>query len=171
MGGQCLPRQAARQRCLVSPAVALLAPRSASATQTVSYRQNHSSKPIRPAFSDAHSTPRSHWPIASSTGINTHPNIEKRPMKKSLPESLRQAREWDENKRHYLRLGLCHRCAAQISFGHQNGQGFTQIHPPCTDCLPVILTFPTNEVGEWRSSQRRQRIFTPEASLLEAVLA
>ncbi len=92
-------------------------------------------------------------------------------MSKRLPETPAQAAEWDASKAHYLRLGLCHGCAAQISYGHQQGQGFKEIHPPCTACLPVVLGFPTNEAGEWRSSSRRLKTSAVHARTLVAATA
>lgn len=76
--------------------------------------------------------------------------------RKSLlrPETLRQAQTWDKNKRHYLALGLCSVCAAQASWGHQ--QGFREIKPPCAGCLHVVMGFPVNEPGEWRSDSPRR---------------
>jgi hypothetical protein len=70
------------------------------------------------------------------------------------PETLWQARSWDATKRHYLSLGLCGICASQAAWGHQ--QGFTRVNPPCLSCLPVVLTFPVNEPGEWRSNSPRR---------------
>lgn len=70
------------------------------------------------------------------------------------PETNRQALTWDATKRHYILLGLCPRCAAQAAWGHQ--QGFAKVNPPCFACLPVVLTFPVNEHGEWRSNSPRR---------------
>jgi hypothetical protein len=65
------------------------------------------------------------------------------------PETLAQAQHWDRAKAFYVRAGLCLTCAAQAAWGHQ--QGFNHAKPPCPACLPVLLTFPRNERGEWRS--------------------
>ncbi len=70
------------------------------------------------------------------------------------PETIWQARLWDATKRHYISLGLCPLCASQAAWGHQ--QGFTRVNPPCLACLPVVLTFPVNEPGEWRSNSPRR---------------
>jgi hypothetical protein len=72
----------------------------------------------------------------------------------SRPETRRQAETWDRNKRHYVQLGLCSRCAAQAAWGHQ--LGFTEVHAPCSGCLHVVIGFPVNEPGEWRSSSPRR---------------
>lgn len=64
-------------------------------------------------------------------------------------ETFRQAQRWDAIKSHYRKLGLCHRCAAQAAYGSQDG--FSTVHPPCPDCLPIIATFPTVKTNGWRS--------------------
>lgn len=73
---------------------------------------------------------------------------------KDNPETIRQARTWVTTKGHYLELGLCSTCAAQAAYGHQ--LGFGRANPPCASCLPVILSLPVNELGEWRSSSPRR---------------
>jgi len=70
------------------------------------------------------------------------------------PETRRQAETWDRNKRHYVQLGLCSSCAAQAAWGHQ--LGFTEVIAPCSRCLHVVIGFPVNEPGEWRSSSPRR---------------
>jgi hypothetical protein len=72
----------------------------------------------------------------------------------SRPETRRQAETWDRNKRHYVQLGLCSSCAAQAAWGHQ--LGFTEVNAPCSCCLHVVIGFPANEPGEWRSSSPRR---------------
>lgn len=71
-------------------------------------------------------------------------------------ETLWQAKTFDTTKRHYERLGLCRVCAAQASFGHQQGLGFSQIKPPCHKCQPIVDTFPVDKPGLWRSCSRRR---------------
>jgi hypothetical protein len=75
--------------------------------------------------------------------------------KSSRPETRRQVETWDRNKRHYVQLGLCSRCAAQAAWGHQ--LGFTEVHAPCGGCLHVVIGFPVNEPGEWRSDSPRRK--------------
>jgi len=72
----------------------------------------------------------------------------------TTPETPAQAREWDKTKRHYIRLGLCHRCAAQAAYGHSDG--FATIKPPCAGCLPILASLPTAQPNGWRSQSRRQ---------------
>jgi hypothetical protein len=65
------------------------------------------------------------------------------------PETLRQAKRWDEVKVHYQRKGLCGSCAAQAAWGSQIG--FSRIMPPCDDCFPIVVRFPGKGAGDWRS--------------------
>lgn len=89
----------------------------------------------------------------------------RKPKSQGKPETPRQARSWDATKRHYRSLGLCGACAAQAAWGHQ--LGFTTVNPPCLVCLPVVLSFPVNEPGEWRSnSPRRGAPLSPVVSAL-----
>ena len=53
------------------------------------------------------------------------------------PETLRQARRWDEVKAGYLKRGLCSPCAAQLAWGQQLGSG--QTRPPCADCSALLF--------------------------------
>lgn len=69
------------------------------------------------------------------------------------PETVYQATEWDHMKTRYMQRGLCHRCAGQAAWGHQNG--FGTIKPPCSLCLPVIASFSRHEEGQWCSEPRR----------------
>lgn len=71
------------------------------------------------------------------------------PRKALKPETLRQAKHWDERKQHYLRLGLCHRCAAQAAYGHADG--FGRVKAPCINCTDIVATFPTRRANNWRS--------------------
>jgi len=67
---------------------------------------------------------------------------------------------WEARKRRYLRLGLCHRCAAQAAWGHQ--LGFSQSKPPCPDCQPIVDTFPVRKPNNWHaSSPHRGAKFSP----------
>lgn len=80
-------------------------------------------------------------------------NTASRPAKSSA-ESLRQARTFDSNKRHYVSLGLCSPCAAQAAWGHQ--LGFSKSKSPCQGCQPLVDSFPVRRSNKWRShSQRR----------------
>lgn len=72
----------------------------------------------------------------------------------NTPETPGQVRVWEEVKSQYLSLGLCHYCAAQAAYGHQ--QGFAVIEPPCADCLPVIRTFAFGAPKGWRKASREQ---------------
>lgn len=74
-------------------------------------------------------------------------------MPRPTPAELAHAKEFDVCNNRYLDLGLCTRCAPQAAYGHQDG--FANVKPPCAQCLPIILSFPTNESGEWRSYSRR----------------
>lgn len=60
--------------------------------------------------------------------------------KRDRPETLGEAASWQRLKTNYELLGLCHACAAQAAYGHQ--LGFTQINPPCAECLPLVRNLP-----------------------------
>lgn len=64
------------------------------------------------------------------------------------PETLRQARRWDDRARQYRDALLCDRCAAQAAYGHQCG--FLDVHPPCRSCSVVVASFPVPAVNGWR---------------------
>ena len=64
------------------------------------------------------------------------------------PESRTQAARWQNVKGKYLECGLCHTCAGQAAWGHQNG--FSTIHPPCTDCQPIVDDLPVWKPGPWK---------------------
>lgn len=68
------------------------------------------------------------------------------------PETLAQAVEWDRRRGHYLRTGLCHRCAAQAAYGH--ALGFSRVHSPCAACIPVVANFPVAATNGWRKHVR-----------------
>lgn len=53
------------------------------------------------------------------------------------PETLRQARRWDDVKSQYVSAGLCHHCASQAAWGHQGG--FASIKPPCGGCKGLTM--------------------------------
>ncbi|WP_086149173.1 hypothetical protein [Cellulosimicrobium sp. KWT-B] len=73
-----------------------------------------------------------------------------RPSKKSKPETLGQARNWERLKNVYLARGLCHRCASQAAYGHQ--LGFLSLeHEPCAACRPLVATFPRERMNGWRA--------------------
>lgn len=83
------------------------------------------------------------------------PNASRRVKPINRPESRAQAREWDNTKLAYRRLGLCHRCAAQAAYGHQ--LGFVPVEPPCGSCLPVVLRFDLDAGGVWRKASKGLR--------------
>lgn len=64
------------------------------------------------------------------------------------PETLRQARRFDERAAQYRRALGCDRCAAQAAYGHQ--EGFAVVHPPCEACWPIVADFPVPAVNGWR---------------------
>lgn len=79
-------------------------------------------------------------------------------MAKHIPmvergETLEQAQEWQRSLYRYEQAGLCHVCAAQAAYGHQIG--FSQVHPPCPECVPLVAAFPTVAVLPWRKMTRK----------------
>ncbi len=64
------------------------------------------------------------------------------------PETLRQAQRFEVHKGEFLRLGLCHPCAAQGAYGRQCG--FTSVRAPCADCLPLLDPLPVASPNGWR---------------------
>jgi hypothetical protein len=62
-----------------------------------------------------------------------------RTVRRAQRETPEQARTWQRVLTHYRRRGLCHRCASQAAWGHQNG--FATIHPPCEACASIVATF------------------------------
>jgi hypothetical protein len=56
---------------------------------------------------------------------------------KRSPETLRQARRWDETAARYRTRGLDPVCAAQLAWGHQ--VGFSQVHPVCDECATKLM--------------------------------
>lgn len=74
-------------------------------------------------------------------------------------ETVRQATTFEGVRKHYIRLGLCSRCAAQAAFGHQ--LGFSRSKSPCPVCQPIVDQFPTAKPNRWRSnSPRRGAMFS-----------
>ena len=69
-------------------------------------------------------------------------------------ETHRQAKTWENVKNKYLDCGLCHRCAGQAAWGHQNG--FGSIHPPCSDCQSIVDGLPVDKAGPWRGSDSKK---------------
>lgn len=63
-------------------------------------------------------------------------------IKVTIPETPRQASVWAVVLSNYIRFGLCHTCASQAAWGHQNG--FSTIKPPCSDCLPLVKQLPVS---------------------------
>jgi hypothetical protein len=53
------------------------------------------------------------------------------------PETLRQARRWDQVKAGYLKRGLCSPCAAQLAWGQQLGPSHAA--PPCRECSALLF--------------------------------
>jgi hypothetical protein len=79
---------------------------------------------------------------------------EKVKAKADRPETLTQAIEWQTVKNHYVKLGLCHVCAAQAAYGHQIG--FTRINQPCAVCATVVAGLPDEAANGWRSQSYRK---------------
>lgn len=73
-----------------------------------------------------------------------------RQPKATRPETLRQARSWQQVLGVYRTAGLCDRCAAQAAYGH--AVGFSLIHPPCQGCVPIVARLPLQAVqgSPWR---------------------
>jgi hypothetical protein len=75
------------------------------------------------------------------------------------PETLAQAAEWERTKARYLGLGLCHKCAAQAAYGHQqHAGGWSVINPPCSTCAAIVAQLPMETTNPaWRKSARHPR--------------
>lgn len=58
----------------------------------------------------------------------------------ALPETLRQARRWDEMATRYRRAGLHDVCAAQLAWGHQLGA--SKVRPACERCATKARSLP-----------------------------
>lgn len=68
------------------------------------------------------------------------------------PETLGQAKAWEEIKGQYLARGLCHRCAALAAYGHQLGHRALDL--PCAVCRPIVDSFDLSTGGTWRKASR-----------------
>jgi hypothetical protein len=78
--------------------------------------------------------------------------------KSTRPETLRQARAWDEVKHRYMLAGLCERCAGQAAWGHQWGSGgWRSLRPPCVGCHEIVglFAYPTTD-PRWRCIVRKR---------------
>jgi hypothetical protein len=73
---------------------------------------------------------------------------------KTEPETFDQAQTWQKVLSAYLGDELCHRCASQAAWGHQNG--FSLARPPCGACVPIVAGFPKSagRGSPWRRHQR-----------------
>lgn len=91
-------------------------------------------------------------------GRRTGPLMADRHRNSLRPETLRQARLWEEVKRKYVRAGLCDRCAAQAAWAHQSGAGgWDRIHPPCWICRDLVAFLPyTTSNPLWRAVLRKR---------------
>jgi hypothetical protein len=76
-----------------------------------------------------------------------------------LPETQRQAQEWERFKNRYQRSGLCDRCAAQAAWGHQvSAGGWRVVKPPCPPCAELVAMFPYITANPaWRAVLRKRR--------------
>jgi hypothetical protein len=79
-------------------------------------------------------------------------------VKCQQPETTRQAQRWDIVKTRYVGAGLCHRCAAQLAWGHQDNAGWwNNLRPPCASCASVVHGFPVPTTNPlWRKFERPQ---------------
>ncbi|BBA90815.1 hypothetical protein YM3MPS_55050 [Mycobacterium pseudoshottsii] len=89
-----------------------------------------------------------------------------------LPETIRQAKRWDQTKQAYLNEGLCHRCAAHAAWGHQNNAGGrTKLPAPCVGCAPRLRDFPVPTTSSlWRKFDRPQDLIRSLPALYETRL-
>ena len=73
-------------------------------------------------------------------------------------ETQAQAVEWERVKTRYLHAGLCHYCAGQAAYGHQNGSGgWAAVRPPCSVCAPLVEMFPyPTRAPLWRAVIRKR---------------
>lgn len=66
------------------------------------------------------------------------------------PETPRQAERCDRISRFAHDVGgLCWRCSPQCAWGH--ALGFTEVHPPCADCAPIVALWPVEKPNGWRT--------------------
>ena len=75
-------------------------------------------------------------------------------MNETIPETLGQARLWTIVLNNYTQFGLCHGCAAQAAWGHQNR--FVSVQPPCEACADVVALLPEScgASSPWRHFRR-----------------
>lgn len=70
------------------------------------------------------------------------------------PETLRQAQRFDAYSREARNAGLCDRCAPQYAYGRRDG--FSTVHPPCAECVVVMVPWPVAAVNRWRKAAPRR---------------
>lgn len=86
----------------------------------------------------------------STPASATHARESRTRRAAATPETIRQAQNWEAVKQQVLRVGLCHKCAAQYAWGVQIG--FTLSHPPCEVCVPVVAEHGTRDrPNGWRT--------------------
>lgn len=67
------------------------------------------------------------------------------------PETLRQARRWDECAARYRRALGCAGCSAQAAWGR--ALGWLQVRPPCQGCRPIVQTWAGALVNGWHTGE------------------
>lgn len=79
------------------------------------------------------------------------------------PETLRQARTFEEVRARYVGDGFCAACSVQAAFGHQ--MGFSQVTAACVECQEKRPTyrFAAEDAHRWAGttlnpSTRRSRL-------------
>lgn len=66
------------------------------------------------------------------------------------PETPRQAARHDRvSALAHDKGGLCWRCSPQCAWGH--ALGFTEVHPPCAGCAPIVALWPVEKPNGWRA--------------------
>ena len=78
----------------------------------------------------------------------------------AVPETLRQARRFDEMATRYRRAGLHDACAAQVAWGRQLGA--SKVRAACDECAARIRSLPDS--GGLTSSD----VATPRRAATEA---
>lgn len=68
-------------------------------------------------------------------------------MTTRAPETPTQAAAWAKVQGRALDYGLCHRCAAQVAWGSQNG--FRTVKPPCSRCAELVAPLPVLKGQGW----------------------
>jgi DMSO/TMAO reductase YedYZ molybdopterin-dependent catalytic subunit len=81
-----------------------------------------------------------------------------------LPESLAQARRFEQFHRAAARALLCTTCASQHAYGRQ--YGFRAVNPPCESCRLVMQAWPKRKPGGWAALPRES---TPTADVATPV--